>query len=187
MANVLLGCSASVSVYKACDLASKLAQAGHRVRAVLTANAAKLVSPQLFEAVTGEPAFVSEWEEARRGAMDHIDLSKFADVCVVAPCSADLAARIACGLADDLVTTALLAVPLSTPRLVCPAMNPNMLAAPAVRRNLQRMVEDGWTLVEPGSGHMACGDEGSGRLAEPVDIAMRIEEALAQAGPGRGE
>ena len=94
MADVLLCCSASVSVYKVCDLASKLTQAGHRVRTVLTENAAKLVSPQLFEAVTGEPAFVSEWGDARRSAMDHIDLSRFAEIVVVAPCSANLAARL---------------------------------------------------------------------------------------------
>ena len=98
MADVLLCCSASVSVYKVCDLASKLTQAGHRVRTVLTENAAKLVSPQLFEAVTGEPAFVSEWGDARRSAMDHIDLSRFAEIVVVAPCSANLAARLALSL-----------------------------------------------------------------------------------------
>ena len=103
MANILLCCSASVSVYKACDLASKLAQAGHTVRTALTANAARLVSPQLFHAVTGEAAHVSEWGEERRGAMDHIDLSRSLDLVVVAPCSADLAARLAHGMADDLV------------------------------------------------------------------------------------
>lgn len=179
MANVLLCASASVSVYKACDLASKLAQAGHTVRAVLTANAARLVSPQLFEAVTGEPAFVSEWGDSRRSAMDHIDLSKFADVAVVAPCSADLAARIAGGFAGDLVTTTLLAVPIAVPRLVCPAMNPNMLAQPAVKRNFAQLVEDGWQLVASEAGHVACGDDGDGRLAEPLTIKNAVDAALA--------
>ena len=178
MANVLLCCSASVSVYKACDLASKLTQKGHRVRAVLTRNAARMVSPQLFEAVSGEPAFVSEWGDDRRAAMDHIDLSKFADVVVVAPCSADLAGRLANGLADDLVTTTLLAVPADVPRLLCPAMNPNMLGHPAVRRNFDRLCEDGWRFVDAEAGHMACGDEGSGRLAEPPTIVEAVEAAL---------
>ena len=158
MADVLLCCSASVSVYKVCDLASKLTQAGHRVRTVLTENAAKLVSPQLFEAVTGEPAFVSEWGDARRSAMDHIDLSRFAEIVVIAPCSANLAARLALGMAGDLVTTTLLAVPAGVPRLVCPAMNPNMLAQPAVARNFAQLEADGWRLVEPGTGAMACGN-----------------------------
>ncbi|MEM6672133.1 MAG: flavoprotein [Planctomycetota bacterium] len=180
MADVLLCCSASVSVYKACDLASKLSQNDHRVRTVLTRNAARMVSPQLFEAVTGEPAFVSEWGDERRAAMDHIDLSKFADVAVVAPCSADLAGRLANGLADDLVTTTLLALPAGVPRLVAPAMNPNMLENPAVQRNLARLREDGWRTVDSEAGHMACGDEGSGRLAEPPTIVAAIEAALGE-------
>jgi len=180
MANILLCCSASVSVYKACDLASKLAQKGHRVRTVLTENAARLVSPQLFHAVTGEPAHVTEWGEERRGSMDHIELSRSVDLVVVAPCSADLAARLAHGLADDLVTTSLLAVPPATPRLLCPAMNPNMLAHPAVQRNFEVLRGDGWTLVEAEEGHMACGDEGAGRLAEPATIVAAAERALGQ-------
>ena len=178
MADVLLCASASVSIYKSCDLASKLSQAGHRVRAVLTKNAARLVSPQLFEAVTGEPASVSEWEADRRGAMDHIDLARFAEIAVVAPCSADLAARLAHGLANDLVTTTLLATRAGIPRLVCPAMNPNMLAQSAVQRNFARLEADGWKIVASGAGHMACGDDGEGRLAEPAEIQTAVEQAL---------
>lgn len=178
MANVLLCCSASVSVYKACDLASKLSQAGHAVRAVLTRNAARMINPQLFEAVTGEPASVSEWEVDRRAAMDHIDLAKFADIVVIAPCSADLAARVAHGFGDDLVTTTLLAVPVGKPRLVCPAMNPNMLAQPAVIRNFDQLRADGWQFVDAEAGHMACGDQGSGRLAEPATILAAVEATL---------
>jgi len=178
MANILLCCSASVSVYKACDLASKLAQRGHRVRTAMTENAARLVSPQLFHAVTGEPAQVTEWGEERRGAMDHIELSRAVDLVIVAPCSADLAGRLAHGLAGDLVTTSLLAVPAGVPRL--PAMNPHMLANPAVQRNLEVLRGDGWCLVEPEVGHMACGDEGAGRLAEPATIVAAAERALGQ-------
>ncbi len=179
MANVLLASAASVSIYKACDLASKLSQRGHAVRIVLTANAARLVSPQLFEAVTGEPASVTEWGDERRAAMDHIDLARFAEIVVVAPCSADLAARIAHGFADDLVTTTLLAVESKVPRLVCPAMNPNMLAQPAVQRNFEQLRTDGWAFVDAEPGHMACGDEGTGRLAEPLTIAEAVDAALA--------
>ena len=178
--NVLLAASASVSIYKACDLASKLSQKGHTVRAVLTSNAARLVSPQLFEAVTGQPASVSEWGENRRAAMDHIDLARFAELVVVAPCSADLAGRLAHGLADDLVTTTLLAVAPGTPRLVCPAMNPNMLQQPAVQRNFAQLASDGWEFVDAEPGHVACGDEGTGRLAEPLTIAAAIEARLAK-------
>lgn len=175
MTRVLLCVSASVAVYKACELASTLAQAGHAVRTALTPAAARLVHPQLFEAVTGEPAASSEWGAERRGAMDHIDLSQWAELVVVAPCTADLAGRLAGGLGDDLVSTTLLAVPASVPRLLCPAMNPNMLAHPAVVRNLARLREDGWEIVEPEEGHLACGVRGSGRLAAPATIAARIQ------------
>lgn len=178
MPQILLAAGASVALYKACDLASKLTQDGHRVRAVLTARAAQLVSPQLFEAVTGEPAATDEFGPGRRSAMDHIELARWAEVLVVAPASADLVARLALGLGDDLVTTVALALPPHVPRLLAPAMNPNMLANPAVRRNLARLLEDGWRLVEPGEGHLACGDEGRGRLAEPERIAAAVAAAL---------
>jgi len=180
LSHILLCASASVAIYKACDLASKLTQAGHRVRTILTPNAARLVNPQVFEAVTGEPAASSEWETDRRTAMDHIDNAKWAELVVVAPASADLVGRLAHGLAGDLVGTTLLAVPARVPRLLCPAMNPAMLDHPAVARNLAQLSADGWQLVEPGAGHMACGDVGRGRLAEPAEILQRIEEALAR-------
>lgn len=178
MSHVLLAAGASVAVYKACDLASKLTQAGHEVRAVLTPRAGELVSPQLFAAVTGQPAATTEWGPERRGAMDHIDLARWADVVVVAPCSADLAGRLAQGLANDLVTTVCLALDPEVPRLLCPAMNPRMLAHPAVRRNLATLRGDGWIFVEPGTGHMACGEAGAGRLAEPAEIVARVLEVL---------
>jgi len=178
MARILLGAAASVAVYKSCDLASKLTQAGHEVRAVLTSNAAKLVSPQLFEAVTGQPAQTTEWGQDRRGAMDHIELARFAELVLIAPCSADLAGRLANGLADDLLTTCVLALSPDVPRLLCPAMNPHMLESAPVQRNLQQLVSDGWRMVDPDSGHMACGEEGSGRLAEPHQIAEVVAEIL---------
>ena len=179
MSRVLLLAGASVALYKACDLASKLAQAEHEVRVVLTPSAARLVSPQLFEALTGGPAQVSEFDEGRRAAMDHIELARFAQLALVAPCTADLAARMAAGLGDDLVTTVLLALGPGVPRLLCPAMNPTMLGHPAVARNLARLAEDGWEILEPGEGHLACGEEGAGRLADPAAIVARIEELLA--------
>lgn len=178
MARILLAASASVALYKACDLASQLTQDGHKVRAVLTSRAAKLVSPQLFEAVTGEPAFTDEFGDARRTAMDHIELAKWGECLLVAPCTADLLARIALGIGDDLVATVALALPAGVPRLLCPAMNPNMLAAPAVRRNLEQLQGDGWSVLAPEAGHVACGDEGQGRLPDPARIADWLETRL---------
>jgi phosphopantothenoylcysteine decarboxylase/phosphopantothenate--cysteine ligase len=153
-------------------------QAGHEVRVVLTPRAAKLVDPQLFEAVTGQVASVDEFGEHRTGAMDHIALSSWAELLLVAPCSAGLLARLALGLADDLVGTVALALPAGRPRLVAPSMNPNMLASLAVRRNLATLRGDGWLVIEPGEGHMACGVSGKGRLPEPVELARIVEETL---------
>jgi len=178
MARILLGCGASVAIYKACDLASKLTQAGHEVRAVLTPNAAKLVHPQLFEAVSGQPAQVEEFGAGRRGAMDHIELAKWGELLLVAPASAGLVARLAQGLADDLLGTLSLALDAKRPRILCPAMNPNMLESRPLQRNLVTLREDGWEILEPEAGHMACGDQGQGRLVDPQRIVERVAKRL---------
>ncbi len=180
MSAVVLGVSGSVAVYKACDLASQLTQAGHSVHTVMTQRATELVSPQLFEAVTGEASYVDEFGKDRRGAMDHIELARQAELFLIAPMTGDLTARLALGIADDLVTTVSLAIQAGTPRLACPAMNPAMFAHPAVRRNLATLVEDGWEVMESGVGHMACGEEGSGRLPEPAEILARVGELLGR-------
>jgi len=178
MARIVLGAAASVAVYKSVDLASKLTQAGHSVRAVLTPRAARLISPQLFAAVTGEPAGVDEFSGERRTSMDHIELATWAELLLVAPCSAGLAARLALGLADDLLSTVALALPAGRAKLVSPAMNPHMLASAPVQRNLATLRGDGWTVIEPGAGHMACGIDGKGRMPDPADLVRAVEVAL---------
>jgi len=182
MSRIVLACGASAALHKGVDLASKLAQAGHRVRVVLTPRAAELVAPQLFEAVTGEPAAASEFGPGRRTAMDHIELARECELFLVAPATADLVARLALGLADDLPTTVALALAPGVPRLVCPAMNPHMLAAAPVARNLATLERDGWRVVAPEAGHLACGDEGRGRLAEPQAIAALVRTLLGSGG-----
>lgn len=180
MARIVLGSGASVAVYKACDLASKLTQAGHEVRAVLTPRAATLINPQLFEAVTGQPAAVDEFGSDRRGAMDHIELSSWAEVLFIAPCSAGLLSRLALGLADDLLCTVALALPAGRLRVLAPAMNPNMLSAAPIQRHLATLRGDGWHVLEPGVGHMACGVDGKGRLPEPADLVQTLAQLLAR-------
>lgn len=174
--NVLLAAGASVAIYKACDLASKLVQDGHRVKTVLTPAAARLVSPQLFEAVTGERAHVDEFGDERVGAMDHIALSDWGELLLVAPASADLLSRLALGLAGDLVGTVALAWQHPRPRLLCPAMNPNMLSAAPIARHLETLRGDGWRVIEPEEGHMACGVSGKGRLSDPEAIRRAVQE-----------
>ncbi|HJO27550.1 MAG: phosphopantothenoylcysteine decarboxylase [Planctomycetes bacterium] len=178
MSKILLCCGASAALHKGCDLASQLTRAGHEVRAVLTPRATELVSPQLFEALTGQLAASAEFGPERGGAMDHIELGAWAQLVIVAPCTADLLGRMALGLGDDLLTSALLATPADVPRLVCPAMNSNMLAQPAVRRNLGQLREDGWSVAEPQEGQLACGVSGPGRMVEPADIVELAAELL---------
>jgi phosphopantothenoylcysteine synthetase/decarboxylase len=178
MSHILLAAGASAALHKACELASTLSQEGHLVRALLTPRAAELVHPQLFEALTGEPAFVREFGRSRRSGMDHIELARWAELFLVAPCPADLVSRLALGLADELVTTVALALGPGVKRLLAPAMNPHMLDAPPIARNLERLAGDGWRIIAPGAGHLACGDAGRGRLAEPPEIMRAVEEAL---------
>jgi len=178
VSRILLASGASAALHKACDLASQLSKDGHQVRCLLTPRAAELVRPQLFEALTGEPAFVTEFGNARRGGMDHIELARWAQAFVVAPATADLIARLALGLADDLVTTVALVLAPDVPRLLAPAMNPSMLSAPPIARHLEQLRRDGWSLIQAGEGRLACGEEGLERLAEPADIAARLRERM---------
>ncbi|MEX1025118.1 MAG: flavoprotein [Planctomycetota bacterium] len=179
MANVLLAAGASVALFKAAAFASRATQRGHRVRCILTANAAELIAPQLFEALTGEPAFVREFGDTRTNAMDHIDLARWGDALLVAPATADLVSRLALGLGGDLVTTVALAFEPGKPRLVAPAMNPTMLAQRPIQRHRATLVEDGWVWLDADEGRLACGDEGAGRLLEPEELVRRLEAALA--------
>lgn len=172
--NILLGAGASAALHKSCDLASKLTQEGHRVRTVLTERAAELIGPQLFEALTGEPAVSTEFGPERRGAMDHIELARWTELFVVAPCPADLLSRLALGLGGDLLATVSLALGAEVPRFLAPAMNPSMWAAPAIVRNAEVLQSDGWTIIAPEEGHLACGAEGAGRMPEPQTIIRAI-------------
>lgn len=179
MTRVLLGLAASASVHKGADLASKLTGAGHCVHAVLTPRAAELVSSQLLEALTGNPAGVHEFGDDRDGAMDHIDLARKTELLLIAPATADLIGRLAHGLASDLLTTLCLAVAPGVPRAIAPAMNPHMWAQKVVQRNLEILRGDGWLVLSPEDGTMACGDEGTGRLMEPMDMIAALGEQLS--------
>jgi phosphopantothenoylcysteine synthetase/decarboxylase len=175
---VVLGVSASVAIYKACEIASSLTQKGYVVRVALTPAAARLVSPLLFRAVTGQAACADEFAPDAPSSMTHIDFADAADVFLAAPATADLVARLALGMADDLVTTTALALRPEAKRILAPAMNPRMLAHPLVQKNLATLRELGWQIVEPEAGRLACGVQGEGRLADPARIVDAVEKAL---------
>src|SRR5207245_596054 len=177
--HVVLCVSAGIACYKSCTLARRLTEGGATVDVVLTAAAAEFVRPVTFEALTGRPVLTSLWERDR--ALAHIGLAKQADLVIVAPATANLLARAAMGMADDLLTALLLARPGGSPVLVAPAMNDAMYAHPATRANLKTLAGRGWHFVGPESGPLAEGpSDQPGRMSEPEAIVAAAERLLMQ-------
>ncbi|MGL5632389.1 MAG: bifunctional phosphopantothenoylcysteine decarboxylase/phosphopantothenate--cysteine ligase CoaBC, partial [Azovibrio sp.] len=162
---ILLGVTGGVAAYKAAFLLRQLITAGASVQVVMTESATRFVTPVTFQALSGLPVFVDQWDERMPNNMAHIDLSRQVDAILVAPASANFLARVAQGLANDLLTTLVLA--RDCPLLVAPAMNRQMWENPATRRNIQTLKEDGIHCLGPDSGVQACGEEGEGRMLEP--------------------
>jgi phosphopantothenoylcysteine synthetase/decarboxylase len=173
--NILLGVTGGIAAYKAVDLASKLTTAGAKVRTAMTASACQLVGPKSFEAVTGAPVFTSLWTDPQDHQMSHIALADWAQIVVIAPATADIIAKAANGICDDLLSTVLCTC-WATPTLYAPAMNTRMWENPATRRNIETLRATGIRMVGPCAGRLACGTEGLGRMAEPQEILATIEE-----------
>jgi phosphopantothenoylcysteine decarboxylase/phosphopantothenate--cysteine ligase len=175
---VLLGVSGSIAAYKAADLCSRLGKLGAQVHVVLTPNASRFVGPATFQALTRNPVMIDVFDEPHARRIAHIELAQTADLVVVAPASADVMARMACGLADDMLTTCLLATPATTPVLIAPAMNTAMWEHPATVANCATLRARGVELVQPGHGLLACQDVGYGKLAEVDEIVRAISNRL---------
>ncbi len=176
--NVLFILSGSIACYKACDAISQLVQRGHRVRAVATAAALRFVGAATLEGLTGQPVATELFAEG--AALDHIALTRWADLTIVCPATANTLNRMAAGLADDLAGAILLAQDWQKPLLLAPAMNPAMWTHPATVAAIARLQGWGARLVEVGEGRTACGEIGPGRLAEPEEIVGAVEQALAR-------
>ncbi|HEV2567462.1 bifunctional phosphopantothenoylcysteine decarboxylase/phosphopantothenate--cysteine ligase CoaBC [Sphingomonas sp.] len=175
-ARILLIVGGGIAAYKACELIRLIRKAGMSVRCVLTDGGAHFVTPMTLAALSEQPVHTSLWDLKDEAEMGHIQLSREADLVVVAPATADLMARMAAGMADDLATTLLLAT--DKPVLAAPAMNVRMWQHAATRRNVERLRADGVTVLEPDEGPMACGEYGPGRLPEPEAILNAMEQAL---------
>lgn len=169
---IVLGVSGGIAAYKAAALTSKLTQAGATVHVVLTQHAARFVQPVTFQALSHQPVHQDLFDEPDPHVISHIELADRADLVLVAPATANLIGKMAHGLADDMLTTTILAT--KAPVLVAPAMNVNMYDHPAVRANMEKLVEYGYRFVEPGEGLLACGWVGKGRLAEPEEIVEAV-------------
>ena len=176
---VLLGVSGSIAAYKAADLCSRLGKRGASVHVVLTAHAERFIGVPTLRALTRNPVLTDLFDDPQTERIAHIDLAQSADLILVAPASANLLAKMAHGLADDLLSTCLLAAPPSVPLLVAPAMNTVMWDHPATRANLATLQERGVQIVQPGYGVLACQDVGYGKLADVDEIVQAVADRLS--------
>ena len=181
-ANILLGVTGGIAAYKAVDLASKLTASGMKVRTVMTGSAQRFVTAKSFETVTNSPVFTDLWTAPQEIHTAHISFLDWADIVVIAPATANIIAKMACGVCDDLLSTTLCAC-WSKPMLFAPAMNNNMWENPAVQRNVEQLRKAGVELIGPAVGRLACGTKAIGRLSEPQDILKAIEKIVERIKP----
>lgn len=175
---ILFGVTGGIAAYKAADLASKLVQAGAAVSVVMTAAAEKFIGPATFAALTNRPVHRDLFEPQEHHQGEHIGLARRAELIVVAPATANYLAKVAHGLADDLLSA--LALTATCPILLAPAMNSEMWNKPSVQRNVAQLEADGFSIIQPGSGWLSCGEVGAGRMAEPEEILQQIRDVLAE-------
>jgi len=173
---IVLGVTGGIAAYKAAELVRELVRRGAKVRVVMTEHACRFVTPLTFETLSGNPVATDLFWVPGEFEIGHIALAEFAELLVIAPATANIIGKMAAGLADDLLTTVLLAT--EAPILICPAMNAKMYANKIVQENLAGLLSRGHTVLEPGYGELACRVEGRGRLAEPLEIAEEIESIL---------
>lgn len=172
--NILLCVTGGIAVYKAAALTSKLTQAGAFVRVILSEAAAEFVQPLTFQALSRHEVYVDTFDEKNPQKIAHIDLADWADLIIVAPATANTIGKLANGIADNMVTTTLLAA--TCPIWIAPSMNVHMYEHPAVQKNMKTLRDYGYRFIEPGEGYLACGYVGKGRLEEPEKIVALVEQ-----------
>ena len=175
---IVLGVSGGIACYKAAALASLLMKQHADVQVIMTENATKFVSPITFEQLTGQKALTDTFDRNFRHSVEHIAVADRADLVLIAPATANVIAKLANGLADDMLTTTALAC--DCPKAIAPAMNTKMYENPVTQDNLQKLRHYGWEVAEPGEGHLACGAQGKGRLPEPEQLLELCLHAVAR-------
>ncbi len=173
---ILVGLSGGIACYKSCDLVSRLVQAGAEVRVVMTRNACEFVAPLTLQALSGHPVYTDTFAPADPGGIDHVRLADFAELLVIVPATANILAKMAHGIADDLLSTSYISC--DCPTLAVVAMNTRMYEHPATRENLELLERRGVHLLHPESGYLACGTEGKGRLPDRERIMEKIAQLL---------
>lgn len=178
--NIVLGVTGGIAAYKACALTSKLTQAGANVKVMMTDHAQKFVSPLTFQALSRNPVYTDTFDEKDVKKIAHIDVADWADIVIIAPATANIIAKLAHGIADDMLSTTLLATKATV--YIAPAMNVHMYEHPAVIENMQKLADWGYHFIEPGAGYLACGYVGKGRLEEPEMIIETVDRHQTESG-----
>jgi phosphopantothenoylcysteine decarboxylase / phosphopantothenate---cysteine ligase len=176
--NIVLGVTGGIAAYKAAELCSALVQGGADVHVIMTQNAARFVGPVTFRALTGHQVITSMWDEPREFEIAHVSLPDKADLLIVAPATANIIGKVASGVADDMLSTTILAT--KAPVVFAPAMNWKMWANAVTKQNVRKLTALGYTFVEPECGRLACGEEGRGRLASLGTILRTVKEVLSR-------
>ncbi len=174
---ILIAVTGCIGAYKICSLVSTLIKLKAEVQVAMTKSSEKFVHPQSFHALSQKKVLRSNKAPIGELGMDHIEFSRWADVYLIAPCTANTIGKIANGMADDIVSS--LSLACTIPQLIAPAMNPEMFQKPSVQRNLNTLKLDGFTVIPPEEGMMACGEEGVGRLPEESVLLTAIEKVLS--------
>lgn len=169
---IVLGVTGGIAAYKAVEIASRLRKAGAEVHVVMTREATEFVTELTFREITGQPVTVDMWAKVTNFNVEHIALANLADIMLIAPATANIIAKTAAGIADDMLTTTVLAT--KAPLILAPAMNTNMYENPVTQKNIVELKSRGVQIIEPASGHLACGVEGKGRLPEPAEIVQFV-------------
>ena len=177
MKNILLGITGGIAAYKSASFARLLIKNGYDVRVIMTASAQAFITPLTLQALTGNQVHIDLLDESAELGMGHIELAKWADLLIIAPATANTIAKLAMGIADDLLTTVCLAT--TAPILVAPAMNQQMWQHPSVKLNLQTLTDYDYEIIQPASGEQACGDIGEGRLPEPEQLLEYVQYFIA--------
>ena len=176
--NIVLGVTGGIAAYKSAEVVSRLRHLGARVHVIMTKNAAEFVTPLTFQTLSANQVVTDTFSAPEYWNVEHVALAKLAEIFVIAPATANILAKMACGIADDMLSTTVLAT--KAPVLAAPAMNTGMWTAAATQQNVETLKKRGVQFIGPGTGILACGDEGAGRMSEPEEIVARIEAILGR-------
>jgi len=175
--NIILGITGSIAAYKSADISNVLTKHGYNVDVIMTKSAQEFITPLTFQTLTKNRVYFDMFEELTPSDIKHISLAKKADLCLIAPATANILGKLANGIADDMLTTVVMAM-THVPVYICPAMNTNMYNNAIVQRNINILTEYGYHFIEPKEGPLACGDLGKGALADVATIINTVEAYL---------